>query len=258
LTPDSAAFLDRRSPAYSGGIVEFLLAPPLLDAFASATEAVRKGGTALAGEGTVDDANPVWVKFARAMGPVMAMPAELLAKLVNGGSTRPIRVLDIAAGHGLFGLAFAKLNPNAHVVALDWAAVVDVAKENARRAGVDDRFETIAGSAFDVDFGGPYDVVLLANFLHHFDRPTCETLLKKVRGCLGEGGRAVTLEFVPDENRAGPPESVMFSMVMLATTPGGDAYTFAEYEKMFRSAGFSRSTLHELPPTMERVVIAER
>jgi ubiquinone/menaquinone biosynthesis C-methylase UbiE len=258
LTPDSAAFLDRRSPAYAGGIVEFLLAPPLVDAFAAATDAARKGGTALAGAGTVDDANPVWVKFARAMAPVMAMPAELLARLVNGESTKPLRVLDVAAGHGLFGLAFAKVNPGARVVALDWPAVVEVAKQNAQAAGVADRFETIAGNAFEVEFGGPYDVVLLTNILHHFDPPTCETLLKKVRGCLAEGGRAVTLEFVPDEDRAGPPESVMFALTMLATTPSGDAYTFAELERMFRNAGFSRSALHELPPTMERVVISER
>ena len=42
---------------------------------------------------------------------------------------------------------------------------------------------------------------------------------------------------------------------MLATTPKGDAYTFAEYEQMHRDAGFARSELHALPPTMQRVVI---
>jgi ubiquinone/menaquinone biosynthesis C-methylase UbiE len=258
LTPDSATFLDRRSQAYAGGITEFLLAPTLIDSFARATDAVRKGGTALPGEGTVDDENPVWVKFARAMGPVMAMPAELLAKLVNGESSKPIRVLDVAAGHGLFGIAFAKLNPNARVVALDWKSVVAVAGENAQAAGVADRFDSIEGSAFDVDLRGPYDVVLLPNFLHHFDPPTCESLLRRVRAALGDGGRAVVLEFIPDEDRAGPPDSVMFALVMLATTPAGDAYTFAEYERLFRAAGFSRSELHPLPPTMERVVIAYR
>jgi predicted nicotinamide N-methyase len=259
LTPDSAAFLDKRSPAYAGGIVEFLLTPTIVDAFARATDAVRKGGTALPGEGTLETENPVWVQFARAMEPVMAMPAELLAKLVMGDSmAKPLRVLDIAAGHGLYGIAFAKQNSNARVTALDWKSVVEVAKENAQKAGVSERFDTIAGSAFDVDMRGPYDVVLLPNFLHHFDPPTCESVLRRVRSALVEGGRAVILEFVPDEDRAGPAESVMFALTMLATTPSGDAYTFGEYERMCRSAGFSRSALHPLPPTMERVVIAYR
>jgi O-methyltransferase domain len=43
--------------------------------------------------------------------------------------------------------------------------------------------------------------VLLTNILHHFDTATCEKLLRKVRAALADGGRAVTLEFVP--NRSG-------------------------------------------------------
>jgi ubiquinone/menaquinone biosynthesis C-methylase UbiE len=169
-----------------------------------------------------------------------------------------MRVLDLAAGHGMFGIAFAKLNPQARVVALDWPAVLEVARQNAHAAGVADRFETIGGSAFDADWGGKYDVVLLANFLHHFDAPTCEALLRKTHAALAEGGRAVALEFIPDEDRGGPPESVMFALTMLATTPSGDAHTFAEYGRMFRVAGFKRSELHPLDPTMERVVIGYR
>src|SRR4051812_22347046 len=33
LAPDSAAFLDRRSPAYMGSVTQFLLAPSQLEAF---------------------------------------------------------------------------------------------------------------------------------------------------------------------------------------------------------------------------------
>jgi ubiquinone/menaquinone biosynthesis C-methylase UbiE len=199
------------------------------------------------------------VAFARAMAPMMAMPAELLAKLVNGDSAAPIHVLDVAAGHGLFGIALAKLNPNARVVATDWAAVLDVARANANAAGVGDRVATLPGNAFDLDFGNDvYDVVLLTNILHHFDVPTCESLLRKLRAALKPGGRAVTLEFVPDEGRVTPPESAMFALTMLATTPAGDAYTFAQYERMFAAAGFARSEFHPLPPTMQQVVVAYR
>jgi hypothetical protein len=47
-------------------------------------------------------------------------------------------------------------------------------------------------------------------------------------------------------------------MQMLGGTPAGDAYTFAELEEMFRHAGFSGSEMHELPPTIERVVISQK
>ena len=258
LTPDSSVFLDRRSPAYMGGTLEFLLSPMLTGGFEDLASAVRKGGTVASEGGTVAPENPVWVKFARAMVPMMAMPAQAIAGIVNGAGGRKLKVLDIAAGHGLFGITIARQNPEAEVVALDWPNVLEVAKENARAAGVAGRYGTLEGSAFDVDFGAGYDVVLLTNFLHHFDPPTCEGLLRKVHAALAEGGRAFTLEFVPNEDRVSPPVAAAFSMMMLGGTPAGDAYTFAEFERMFRNAGFSRSELRQLPATPEQLIISTK
>jgi ubiquinone/menaquinone biosynthesis C-methylase UbiE len=258
LTPDSAMFLDKRSPAYLGGAIDFISTAQLTDGFRSLAEVVRKGGTMMTDGGTVEGENPIWVKFARGMAPMMALPAMLLAKLVDPAGDRKLRILDIAAGHGLYGIEFAKKNPQASVVALDWASVLEVAKENAQAAGVADRHSTIEGSAFDVDYGTGYDLVLLTNFLHHFDPPTNEALLRKVHAALAPGGRAVTLEFVPNEDRISPPESAGFSMMMLGSTASGDAYTFRELEQMFRNAGFTRSEMHELPPSIQRVVISQK
>jgi SAM-dependent methyltransferase len=258
LTLDSATFLDQRSPAYLGGTIGFFCTPELLEGFRHMTEAVRRGGTAIDNDGTVGPDNPIWVKFARAMAPMMMMPSQLIPQLVDPNPERKLKILDIAAGHGLFGIAFAKNNPQAEIHAVDWKAVLEVAKENAQKAGVADRYHTIEGSAFDVEFGSGYDLVLITNFLHHFDPPTNETLLRKVHAALADGGRAVTLEFVPNDDRVTPVESAGFSMVMLAGTPNGDAYTFAELERMFANAGFSRSAIHPLPPTFQQVVISEK
>jgi 2-polyprenyl-3-methyl-5-hydroxy-6-metoxy-1,4-benzoquinol methylase len=257
LTQDSATFLDKRSPAYMGTVSEFILSPHVVDNFDHLTEAVKKGGTA--GETkSLEPAHPMWVKFARAMQPMMAMPAQLVAKMADPDADKKIKVLDIAAGHGLYGLAFAKQNPQAEITAVDWPNVLEVAKENAAAAGVSDRYQTKPGSAFDVDYGTGYDIVLLTNFLHHFDVETCETLIRKVHAALADGGRAVTLEFVPNDDRVTPPQAASFSMMMLGMTPSGDAYTFAELDRMFRNAGFARSELHELPPTIQRVIISQK
>ena len=94
------------------------------------------------------------------------------------------------------------------------------------------------GNAFDVDFGGPYDAVLLTNFLHHFDEATCITLLKKIRAALKPGGVTAVLEFVPNEDRVTPPDAARFSMMMLGTTASGDAYTYRDLERMHVAAGF--------------------
>lgn len=258
LTPDSAMFLDKKSPAYMGGATKFMLSPLLTDGYKDFTSAVRKGGVTASEEGTIAPDNPIWVDFANAMGALMALPAELMARLVDPEAKQKLKVLDIAAGHGLFGIAFARNNPNVEVVALDWANVLKVAKENAAKAGVADRYSTIPGSAFDVEFGEGYDTVLLTNFLHHFDQPTNETLLRKVHAALKPGGRAVTLEFIPNEDRISPPESASFAVMMLGSTPAGDAYTFSELEKMMTAAGFGKSEFHQLPPSIQQVVISHR
>jgi ubiquinone/menaquinone biosynthesis C-methylase UbiE len=258
LTPDSALFLDKRSPAYLGGATEFIATDKLTDNFKNLAEVVRKGGTRDETGGTVAPDNPIWVNFARGMAAMMSLPAQLLAKLADPARDSKLKILDIAAGHGLYGIEFAKNNPQATVVALDWTAVLEVAKENAEKAGVADRYSTIEGSAFDVDYGEGYDLILLTNFLHHFDPPTNEKLLRKVHAALAEGGRAVTLEFVPNEDRISPPEAAGFSMMMLGSTPNGDAYTFAELERMFVNAGFAHNEMHPLPPSIQQAVISQK
>ncbi|MEA2625253.1 MAG: hypothetical protein QOD06_1298 [Candidatus Binatota bacterium] len=256
LTPDAALFLDRRSPAYIGSAIDFIGSDTIQRAFSDVAGAVRKGGTVLDAEGTVAPDHPVWVSFARAMAPLARFSAELLAGVVAIEENGPCRILDVAAGHGLFGISLARRNRRAEVVAVDWPSVLEVADEFAAEAGITDRFQKLPGDAFRVDFGTGYDIVLLTNFLHHFDAATCESFLRKVRAALKPGGRAVTVEISPDENRVTPPEAATFGLVMLVTTPAGDAYTFPEYERMFANAGFSRSELHPIPPSFQRVVIS--
>lgn len=258
LAPSAATFLDRRSPAYLGTMARFLASPQMLDAFGDLTAAVRQGGAVYQPGGSVAPENPVWVEFARSMAPLMAAPAEKLAALVGDGKGQRWKVLDIAAGHGLYGLALARGNPQTEVFAVDWPAVLAVAQENAQKAGMDGRFHLLPGSAFEVDFGDGYDVVLLTNFLHHFDPGTILPFLRKVHAALGEGGRAVTLEFVPNDDRVSPRFAALFSMIMLGTTPSGDAYTYREYERMLTSAGFQSVELHPLPPTPHHAIVARK
>ncbi len=258
LTRDSAVFLDRNSPAYAGGAAEFLLSDMLVGSFATLAQAVRKGGTAQPASGSTAPEHPMWLAFARGMGAMMGPPADTVAELLALPNDQPVKILDISASHGLWGIAAARRNPAAQLVALDWAPVLELTRENARAAGLQDRFQTIAGSAFEVKFGSDYDAVLVPNFLHHFDLPTCVTFLRKVHTALRPGGRVAIVEFVPNEDRVTPPEAASFSLVMLATTAAGDAYTMAEYKRMLTGIGFGSISSHPLPPGNATAIIARK
>lgn len=254
LSPDAAIFLNRRSPAYIGSITDFLVRADTLDVFMDLADTIRDPQKSLSGRTAMEPENPMWVEFARAMAPLMVFPAEAIAEIVGAQSGENWKVLDIAAGHGMFGIAIAKRNPNAEIFALDWAPVLALAKENAKSAGVGARHHLLPGSFFDRDLGAGYNLVLITNFLHHFDPETNEKILKKVRAALAPGGRVVALDFVPNDDRVTPPAAAVFSMTMLGHTLAGDAYTFAEYDRMFRNAGYSSSEIRPLPGPMSVIL----
>jgi 2-polyprenyl-3-methyl-5-hydroxy-6-metoxy-1,4-benzoquinol methylase len=257
LTDDSAMFLDRRSPACIASAAGFLTLPVTINAYHDLARTIRTGQPAMSeGEGSISAENPIWVEFARSMAPMVTPSAEEVARVLDASEGRKWKVLDLAGGHGMFGITLAKHNPNAEIFAQDWGSVLAVATENARAAGVDARHHPIPGSAFEVDFGADYDVVLITNFLHHFDAATNESLLRKVRASLAPGGVVATLDFVPNEDRVSPPRAASFSMMMLGMTPAGDAYTFSEYEQMFRNAGFSSNELRPLGPIGHSVILS--
>ena len=253
LTQDSAIFLNRKSQGYVGDTLRFLLHPELRRGYDDMAETIRAGR---AGQGAVTPENPIWLEFARAMAPLMRIPAQILAERVKLEGAP--KVLDISASHGTWGMAFAQKHPEAELVAVDWAPVLELTSANAKAAGLEERFHAIAGNAFEVEFGSGYDLILVPNFLHHFAKEKNVELLQKAHTALREGGQVAIVEFVPNPDRVSPPEAAGFSFVMLAGTPEGDAYTLSEIEEMLKRAGFELTDSFALPPVATGIVGRKR
>jgi ubiquinone/menaquinone biosynthesis C-methylase UbiE len=253
LTAESAVFLDKKSPAYLGSATKFLASPIVTEGFKDLAAVVRTGRP-LPDQSVSDSENPMWVDFARSMAPLAYLVAQKTAKLVH--MEKEVKVLDVAAGHGLFGIAVAQHNPKAKIVALDWPSVLTVAKENAERFRVSDRYTLLPGNALEVTYGTGFDVVLVPNLIHHWDRETIHLFLRKVHEALAPRGRVVVVEFAPNDDRITPPDVAAFAVNMLVHTSGGDAYTASEHREMLRNAGFSDCEVHPLPPAPHSAIIA--
>ena len=249
-------YLDPSSPAWMGGAIDFYAAPEILRlVLDDPVSYVRHGGSP--GLAHLAPDHPVWLRFAKAMSPAARLAAKRAAVYLAGGHGPPAKVLDVAAGHGFYGIELAKVFPQAIVTAVDWPSVLELASANASGAGVSERFRTVAGDAFEVDWGREFDLVILANFLHHFSPDECATILRKVKSSLSAQGRACTVDFVPDDDRAGSRTHAMFAFLMLATTPGGDAYTLSELDGIAKAAGFQGATARPLRPTPQSLVMFE-
>jgi 2-polyprenyl-3-methyl-5-hydroxy-6-metoxy-1,4-benzoquinol methylase len=257
LTAVSKRYLDSTSPMAVGDALDFLAAPEMMALVLEDPISYVMGGGS-AGLANIAPDNAIWVRFAHAMVPYARVTAKRVAAYLEELPKGVCKVLDVAAGHGLYGIEAARVLPNAVVTAVDWPKVLVAAKERAKAAGLSERYHAVEGSAFEVDWGENFDVVLLPNFLHHFGPQECAGLLRKIRASLSPSGRVLIIEFVPNEDRVSPPLQAMFAFWMLATTPNGDAYTLGDMQKIASEAGFSHVTSRHLAPTPETLVILER
>lgn len=232
LSLHARLYLTTASPAYLGSAVKFLADDGTVAALCRLRRTIVRG--------TAPRAKPDWIEYARSMAPLAQPVANFAAAALKLKSDAPLRVLDVAAGHGLYGLAIAAKRRSAEVFALDLRGVLRIAIENARRAGVAERYHPIPGDAFKTDFGGPYDLVLAANFTHHLDEAANIRLFRKSRATLKPSGQMVVIDFVLNPDRVSPSHDATFALTLLATSAHGNLYTFREYSNMLRAAGFRR------------------
>ncbi|MCT7378365.1 class I SAM-dependent methyltransferase [Chelativorans salis] len=228
--PDANAYLNRQSPAFIGDALDFIASETALKAALDDPAAVaRKGGTVLDNrEHFVAPNHPNWRVYARALAPMMARSAAFLAELHASHGDEFDSILDIAAGPGQNGIALARRIPNARVTAVDWPSVLEIASENAQAAGLGERWQALPGNALNTDFGGTYDAVLIARFLHLLAPDACEALLCRAHTALAPGGRIVVLQLILNDDRVSPPFAAMMNFSAIATTPAGQIPTASE------------------------------
>jgi 2-polyprenyl-3-methyl-5-hydroxy-6-metoxy-1,4-benzoquinol methylase len=207
-------------------------------------DAVKNDGTILP-EHAETPRNPFWEEFAKGSAAMAGPASQVLDGLVSSFiASRPkVRVLDIAAGSGMYGYALAK-HPNVELTSLDWPNVLVETKEWGKRLGIDmARVRTIEGSLFDVDYQGPYDLVLLSHVYHHFDRATCLGLTQKVAKALAPGGRVAIQDMIVDSELSNP-GAVLFSAAMLVWTRKGEAYSERDYKQWLADSGLAWGGIH--------------
>jgi C-methyltransferase len=259
LTAGAAEHLVRGRPAYLGDMARVMASPWEWDALGRLTEAVRRGGTIMHEHAETPE-YPYWEDFAAYAGAVASPTAERVAgALAPWASTRDrLDVLDLACGHGLYGFTLAARNPVARVWSQDWSNVLPIALQHADRLRVADRVHTIAGDMFEVPLGGPYDVIMITNVLHHFAEDRGCTLLSRARAVLRPGGKLAVVGITTAEGApAADPQPHLFSILMLVWTAQGEVHTVAGYRRMMKAAGFGTPVVHDVPGLPFRVMVAD-
>jgi len=237
LSPDSAAFLVRNKPGYLGGFVEFS-AWNLMPRWQQLREMVRTGkpGAAVNQQETGEEF------FQQLVEPIFNMSYPATQALANAlgleSADGPVRVLDIGAGSGVWGIGLAQRSKQVSVTAVDFPGVLDVTRKMAERFGMADRFSYLPGDFHDVDFGTGHTVITIGQILHGEGEQKSRVLLKKAFAALESGGTIAIGEILVNQDRLGPPMGLIFAVNMMANTDAGDTFSFEEISDWLKDTGF--------------------
>jgi ubiquinone/menaquinone biosynthesis C-methylase UbiE len=246
LTPESATFLVSSKPAYFGGFLQHV-STQLIPDWLELTKVVQTGvpfkSVNQRGDGSAFFEEFVAGLFAMNYGSAVAAADALGVSK----STKPIRVLDLAAGSGVFGIALAQRSPQVTVNAVDWPNVLEITRKTAAQCGVADRFSYTGGDLDSADFGKGHNVATLGHILHSEGEAHSRKLLKKTYDAMASGGTIVIAEFLVDADRRGPLTGLLFDVNMLVHTDAGATYSFEEIRRWLADCGFKDARLVEAP-----------
>ena len=239
LTPECEAYLVRGKDGYLGGFFE-AFRDGVAD-WLKLAEAVKTGRPvrSVDGRGACEEFFP---PLLRALHVANAAAARNLArKLAVGTRWRGLKILDVAAGSGVWSLAALEEDPSSTAVALDYPAILAVTRECAAKAGVSERLSFVEGRMREATLEeNVYDLAILGNACHLEGEEATRDFLKRLEPAMRAGGKVAIVDMIPNEERTGPAFPLLFALQMLLRTTNGSTFTQGEYTRWLGEAGFKK------------------
>ncbi len=238
---DTAVFLDKRSPAYIGGILEMANAR-LYGFWGDLTEALQTGkpqneikdtGTAMFEELYSDPAR--LEQFMQAMAGVSMGNFHALAEKFDFSGYKT--VCDVGGATGQLCMALAARHPHLRCTSFDLPVVAPIAEKAIAAAGLDERVAVASGD-FMTDPLPKADVITMGLILHDWNLDRKLHLIRSAYDALPEGGAFIVIENLIDDARRENAFGLMMSLNMLIEFGDAFDYTGSDFAGWCREVGF--------------------
>lgn len=245
-SPDAELFLDKNKPGYIGGILE--MANNRLYGFWDSLEEALKTGE-LQNEAKSSDTPFFEILYAdqqRLNEFINAMAGVQMGNFIafaNKFDFSNYKTLcDIGGAGGHLSAQVVMNNSNMSCSSFDLPKVSTIAGENVKRMNLSDRITIESGDFFADDFPKA-DVITMGNILHDWGTGEKKSLIQKAYDALPEGGAFVVIENIIDDDRSKNAFGLMMSLNMLIETEAGYDFTFADFNRMVKEAGFKETSI---------------
>ena len=245
-TAQTAAFLNKNTPAYIGGILEMCNAR-LYRFWGDLTEALQTGrpqneikhtGAPMFEELYRDEER--LEQFMQAMRGIQMGNFHALAEKFD--FSRYETVCDVGGATGQLSIVLATRHPHLRCTSFDLPVVEPIAGRTIEAAGLSDRISTANGDFF-VDPLPPANVICMGNILHDWNLDGKMHLIRSAYQALSEGGALIAIENVIDDERRKNAFGLMMSLNMLIEFGEAFDYTGADFRGMCREVGFSETEI---------------
>ena len=240
-TTQTAAFLDKRSPTYLGGILEMSNAR-LYRFWGDLTEALQTGepqnevkhtGRAMFEELYSDPAR--LEQFMAAMQGISLGNFHALAEKFDFSKYET--VCDVGGATGQLCTILAERHPQLRCISYDLPVVAPIAERHIAASGLSDRVDAASGDFF-ADPLPRADVITMGLILHDWNLDRKMQLIRSAYEALPDGGAFIIIENLIDDARRENVFGLMMSLNMLIEF--GDAFDFtgSDFAGWCREVGF--------------------
>jgi SAM-dependent methyltransferase len=247
-TPESFAFLSKKSPDYLGGLMH---TNHLWNTWSNLTKVVKTGISAHSSE--INERGEEWLfAFINAMHDRAKKQApEQLANIDLSGINS---VLDIGGGSGAYSMEFVTKKPDIDATVFDLPNVLPITKRIIQKEGFSGRIKIQSGDYTTDDLPTGFDLVFLSAIIHSNSLDINKDLIKKCFDSLNENGKIIIQDWIMNNDRTQPTFGAIFAINMLVGTEAGDCFTEQEVTEMLNAAGFKNISRMEFESGLSQMI----